>query len=267
MSQVVIELRETFSCEALKQLIQGSALAVRVKNFISDAMCEAISRRMLDSKHFGYYETESARNIGRVGHALFEMTDSAERLLQYLEEAPAWMNDLRSECAPYPNPIDLCRLQSDAIWPGGATVARLCGRTMFAGLLRVFDEHSGAEPHQDHLDWDVAHLELQDAGAYYMAQMAANVYLTVPPRGGELVIWPTSLTRNEYETLRTPGSYGVRESELQSQPLVIKPEAGELIFFNSRNTHAVRPALGGKRITWSTFIGSNGEFQPLRFWS
>lgn len=66
---------------------------------------------------------------------------------------------------------------------------------------------------------------------------------------------------------RNAGSYGVNEAVLRGDPLLIQPRRGDLILFNSRNTHAVRSPIGGKRISWSCFIGCNGAAQPLGFWS
>ena len=49
--------------------------------------------------------------------------------------------------------------------------------------------------------------------------------------------------------------------------VVLTPETGDLIIFNSRNLHAVRPAAGGPRVTLSCFLGYRGATEPLTYWS
>lgn len=136
---------------------------------------------------------------------------------------------------------------------------------MFAGLLRIFGEGSAAEPHQDHFDWDASLHEIYEA-TYYPAQLAANVYLRLPERGGELAIWPVSLRRTEYERMRK-GEYGVDPAQLRAEPVVLTPRLGELILFNARMVHAVYPPELGNRVTWSSFIGYRGDSEPLTIWS
>lgn len=192
----VLDRQRTLDLPALSALIDGSVLAIRVANYADAQVCVEMTRRMLASPLYGKYE--NAPKIGRIGKALFETIDSVNAALGYLAGAPGWMEEMRMECAPYLSPIDRLRLEADILWPGGARVARLQGRPMFAGLLRVFEEGSEAEPHQDHLDWDVGPLGMHE-GAYLETQLAANVYLEVPPSGGELVIWPSGLSREAYE--------------------------------------------------------------------
>jgi 2OG-Fe(II) oxygenase superfamily len=247
-----ITIRKRITRDALEALDRNEVGAVRVTDFMDQKTCEAIAKRMLKSKHYGRYK--NAPKIGRIGKALFEC------------EAQRYMEDMRDACAPFANPIDLLRAQFDVIWPGGARIARLKGQPAFAGLLRVFSSGSYAEPHQDHLAWDVGPLGLGKE-AFLKSQIAGNVYLKLPPRGGELMVWPGGLTREEYERARITGSYGVRQEALKGEPLVIRPQVGELILFPSTRTHSVVKSEGGDRVTWSCFIGSRGTDKPLEFWS
>lgn len=259
----IIELIGHLTHEALTELIEGRAIAIRVSNFAEDEVCEEIASRMLQSPLYGKYV--NAPKIGKVGHAFFEVCHATVN--EYFEKAVGWIQEIRKLCTPYGSPMDRLRLELDEVWPGSSQIARLTGRQMFAGLLRVFDEGAGAEPHMDVLDWDAAAVEIYE-GAFLKCQMGANVYLKVPPVGGELVIWPFGLTRERYEQLRIEGSYGVQEHLLGDEaPTVIQPRQGELIIFNAGNVHAVRAPERGKRITWSSFIGYTSRSQPLTVWS
>lgn len=258
----IVTLSKHVSRAALQALIQDEVIAIRIVDYLDKDTCEDIAGRMLNSKNYGRYA--NAPKIGRVGKALFECVGNRAELKRYLEGAPGWMDEMRAACSPYASPIDRFRLECDAVWPGGAKLARIDGQPAFAGLLRVFGEGSSAEPHQDHLSWDLATLGLT---ARQTAQLAVNVYLKLPPKGGELVVWPDGLTRAAYEKARIPGSYGVNEGALRGEPVVIQPQQGEMWLFKSTNTHKVCECHGGDRVTWSCFIGTNGECDALAFWS
>lgn len=259
----VIETTSNLSQSDLRQLIQNQAVAVRVKKFFHPDSCKTIASTLLDSPLYGKYT--NAPQIGRVGQAFFETIESKSALLDYFSQSTDWLRMLRTACEPFQTPIDKLRLQLDECWNGGANLARLSGHPMYAGLVRVFETNAFAEPHQDHLDWDASHHEIY-GDAMYKSQIAANVYLHMPAVGGELVIWPHSLSRIEYEARRIPGSYGVDISGFNA-PLVISPEVGELILFNARHTHCVNAPISGNRVTASCFVGYRSEQQPLSLWS
>lgn len=261
---VIIELSNKLTADAIVQLATGNAIAIRVAGFLPTQTCNVITALVLASKLHGAYE--NAPRIHRVGCAFFEAGASTAAALAYLDNAPGWIETMRAECAPHALPMDVLRLHLDEIWPGSAQLTRLGGRQMFAGLIRRFQPGAGAEPHQDHLEWD-AHTAGIEEYPYFDAQLAANIYMKVPPRGGELVIWPVGLTRSQYEAARIPGSYGVRKELLAGTPVVLTPRAGELIMFSSRNTHEVQPSKGDDRVASSNFLGYNGLYRPLALWS
>ncbi len=260
----IIELSHKLTADAIVQLATGNATAIRVAAFLPTQTCDVITKLALASKLHGAYE--NAPRIHRVGCAFFEAGANTAAAIKYLDNATHWIETMRTECAPHALPMDVLRLHLDEIWPGSAQLNRLGGRQMFAGLIRRFQPGAGAEPHQDHLEWDAQNAGIEDHPCFD-AQLAANIYMKVPPRGGELVIWPSSLTRSQYDEARIPGSYGVRKELLNSTPTVLTPRAGELIMFSSRNTHEVQPSEGGDRVASSNFLGYSGTYHPLRLWS
>ena len=48
-------------------------------------------------------------------------------------------------------------------------------------------------------------------------QFATNVYLSMAEKGGALILWPDSLSRDQYEAYRIPGSYGVQQGCLTGE--------------------------------------------------
>ncbi|NBD31407.1 MAG: hypothetical protein GVY17_00140 [Cyanobacteria bacterium] len=111
--------------------------------------------------------------------------------------------------------------------------------------------------------WDSNH----DPHAFLYNQIAANIYLQTQPEGGELMLWDHKCnTQTEYDALRDGDSYALDATKLSAPAISIKPEAGDLILFESTRVHAVRPGKCCSRITMSTFIGYNKN-QPLQFFS
>lgn len=98
------------------------------------------------------------------------------------------------------------------------------------------------------------------------AQMAANVYLSMPREGGALQIWDQELSPEAFDELRG-GSYGIDPALLGEPSLAIRPNAGDLILFNSRRMHAVTPGTEDTRLSLSCFVGYRGPATPLSFWS
>ena len=203
-------------------------------------------------------------------------TLSAEPLQQldryYTQAVPA-IQAIRSCFAPHVNPIDALRLQLDEQWPTGAHVERLDGErgAMMVGLVRVIPPHKTVLAHQDHLDWDMHGSPLFAQSSVLQqplaAQLTANVYLQMPAEGGELCLWSSTCSRAEYDDL-SDGDYGVRDAEAKLGPpdVVLRPEVGELILFNSNRFHSIRKG-SEERVSISSFIGYRGTQQPLTMWS
>jgi hypothetical protein len=261
MSPQVLETPK-LSSQHLAALHEGSCLVIRVPGFFPTELGERIASQMGASELYGRYANAPA--IGRVGQAFFESLASEEHRASYEKNSLRWIQDMRSACEPYLTPIDKLRLSLDESWPGGAKLGCLNGRKMFAGLARVFGQGAVAEPHQDVLSWDAP-----DAAesAELVAQFAANIYLKMPEEGGELCVWPCSLSREDYERHRNPGSYGIDAAALDCEAVRITPRAGELILFPSTCVHSVEAPRSGERVTWSCFIGDRGPDRSLMIWS
>jgi hypothetical protein len=257
-----VQEQEELTSEALIALHTGRTLALRIPGFYPPFLCSEIAERMVRSELYGSYA--NAPRIGRVGQALFETLASNEHRQAYEANALVWIQQMRRYCAPYLSPIDKLRLRLDETWPSGTRLGSLNGRKMFVGLARVFDNGAAAEPHQDVLHWDIPNELVAQS---LTSQFAANIYLSLPEDGGDLLVWPQSFDQVEYDQHRNPGSYGVRKTSLQSAPVRISPRTGELILFSSLCVHAVEESHGGKRVTWSCFIGAENIKSPLMVWS
>ena len=249
--------------KSLSAVAEGRLRAIRVPEFFDPGYSQLTADRLIRSKDFGHYV--NARDIGRVGMAYFESAKNPELRARYYANATAWIGRIREACWPHPSPMDLLRLTLEETWPAGATLENVDGRTMFVGLARVFESGAGALPHQDVLSRDA------DPGCgratSLTAQLAANVYLRPSDAGGELEVWLRQPTAEEFDAIRLGDSYGADRGLIGEPDVVLAPATGDLIVFNSRNLHAVRPAAGGPRVTLSCFLGYRGPAHPLTYWS
>lgn len=248
--------------ENLLKLVQGRALALRIKGYYAKETSAEVARRLLAHPRFGFYA--NAGDIGRVGMSFFETLVSDELRDLYFAQAAETMKDLRGACTPYASPIDLLRVELEELWPAGAQLLTMNGKSMFVGLARVFRGKAEAIPHQDILRRDAATFPL---AARLTAQLAANVYLQPSEEGGELELWGMSYSDEEYDARRWKASYGLDRERIRESRALLRPETGDLILFNATQVHAVRPTLRGTRVTVSCFVGVQTTAEPLVYWS
>lgn len=254
--------RTEFGEAELSALLDGTCPVLRIKNYFPEATCRRLAETLLQSGIYGRYV--NAPEIGRVGQAFFECQANEEAARRYQTESVCWIRQLREAFGPTLTPIDRLRLELDEAWPAGAILGSMSGYKMFAGLARHFVLGAYAEPHQDVLHWDAPNSrEAQEV----VQQIAANIYLTVADQGGELALWDRGLSREEYQRLGTPGSYGLQRDEIGPPDIIVQPSAGDLILFDAGKIHSVEAIRDGDRVTWSAFVGYRGHARPLVVWS
>lgn len=99
-----------------------------------------------------------------------------------------------------------------------------------------------------------------------VAQLAFNIYIRVPPAGGETVLWRRRWQPDD-EPLRIPGGYGFQEAvAADTQSLTLRPTLGEGFLFDPRHYHTVRQASDGRRISIGCFVGLTDDGR-LALWS
>lgn len=258
-----VAVRKRIAAEDLIALAEGRIRAIHVPNFYPSAFAGIVAQRLIKSPLFGKYA--NAPDIGRVGMAYFETIKNPALRKKYYADAPAWIQALRDVASPFQSPMDSLRLQLQERWPSGANLEMVDGQPMFVGLARVFESGAGAHPHQDILrrDADLGN----DRAASLITQFGTNVYLRPSAEGGELELWGTRPNDAEFTGMCMPGSYGADRSKMVDPDVVLRPKAGDAIIFDATRLHAVRPAVGGPRVTVSCFIGYRGPEKPLTFWS
>lgn len=253
------------SQDVIQDLLHGEAKIVALNSRYDEYLAASLSDKILTQMEVGYYD--NAPRIGRIGMAFFESINSHEKRDFYYENASKWNDNLRDACFPLMSPISFLLSELDNQWAPGAKLASFKGNKMFSGLARIFKDGSSAEPHQD--------IFLRDAPELYPdfpidEQLAFNIYLDVPEKGGEIELWNWKATDEDftrYQNKNPDLAYGMDRSKLKEPDLVYKPKKGDVLIFNPRNVHAVAPSFGTKRLTISTFIGYSGVDKELVLWS
>lgn len=106
------------------------------------------------------------------------------------------------------------------------------------GVVRLM-HHRGSwaserNPHFDALPESIYEFE---------RQIAANIYVRMPARGGELLLWPSPELRAG-ESIDNPSG----------RPVRLRPQVGDLVLFNSRKAHGTARFARGTRISAQCFI-------------
>jgi hypothetical protein len=259
-SSEYIVTRDEIRSEDLLMLASGQIGAIVIKNFYDTSFCQDATGYI--KKNIQYYL--NAPSIGRLGMAYYETERQKNLIDEYYNHAISNIQKIRQIFYPYMSPIDLLRLSLQEKWTPGAVLENIDGRKMFIGLCRIVEPTIDFLPHQDKLCKDAPNsLKARSL----LAQFAANVYLDVPENGGELDMWEEEFDDETYDRMRKDGSYGIERNLLPPPHHTIKPTSGDLIIFNARRLHAVKPAINHSRISIACFIGYYGQNKPLTYWS
>ncbi|MEM7555001.1 MAG: 2OG-Fe(II) oxygenase [Cyanobacteria bacterium P01_A01_bin.84] len=256
----------------LFDLLNGKILALRIPSYYPLIQAEKISRELIREKNLERYHRAPDVGVQRTGTTFFETNGSVDMLENYYQKAPALIKSLRYACGPYLSPIDKLRLDLGDMWLAGCSIENVHNRTMLAGIGRVFEDNFELPPHQDILSRDVSDTVLPPSKPFedLISQLSANIYLRTPETGGELEIWNAKPSTQERDNIRDREyQYEgiIDRASLPKPTVVIQPEAGELILFDSGKVHAVRPCKGGPRVSMSIFIGYRGQDKSLTYWS
>lgn len=255
--------------EHLQDLFANRVLALRIPNYCNPSVTDRLSTWLTTQQDLPAYthETYDAGVLRQQFYGVFRygvpfnktygtQSNSPIREEYYRSALPS-IRTVRQACLPELSPIDQFRLELDETWSAGAQIASYEGRKMFLGIGRITpaaDSHILEErPHVDCLPPSIYPLD---------GQFSANIYLQMPEMGGALEVWNVPpLSPMEIETLPEDKDW---RSELPD-PVVIRPQVGELILINTHRLHAVQGFDEGVRVSMQCFIGYRHQ-RPLFLW-
>lgn len=259
----LVKVAQELNSRDIEDLKIGEILAIKVPNYYPRKLCKHAAFRLVNDSTLDSYAV--ANHILKKGKAIFEASTDPRELAEYYRVAGRNLKEIRQFFAPSLAPVDKLRLDLQEIWPSGSTLENLHGRLMFCGLTRLFKAGSYALPHTD-----VTHLDVPESRSAWslQTQFAANIYLQPAVKGGGLELWSEKVdSKEEFDALSLPNSYGLDRDKIGNSSVVLFPAAGDLIIFDARRIHAVQEIEEGNRLSSSCFIGYRGLTEPLTVYS
>lgn len=251
-----------------ERLLNGAALGLVIHNLIDASSAANLAKALADS-HLESNYSNLRDDLTKIGFTLFEAvcSQSSDQIGDYLKRAREFESLIDSVTAPLGgSPMESAKAMLNRF--GNASPLPMRDTYAFAGLVRMVQGGSEIYPHQDDLTADLpGHPFVEQIQAPGGGQLAGNVYLQVPPSGGDLVIWDLHLSEAEMEARKIEQSdYGVDPKTLPSPTVVIRPNAGDMILFDSTRMHAVTKPSEGLRVSFSFFVGAAAD-GTIHYWS
>lgn len=245
--------------ESIRKLIGNDIAAIHVPGFYPKAESAELSKRIAAHQALEAYEVQNS--LKRLGMGYVDVGGEGGKAERYHSEAVASIQEIRRLAYPLISPVDHLRLLLEELWPQGATIETVGGQKCFVGTCRVIEAGAAMLPHSDRFG------RMRLDGLNDMSgQIAINIYLQMPESGGDLQLWLHEPNAEQDERQRATD--GLTYEELGPPALVVSPDDGDLVMFNSQLIHSVRSSQGNvQRVTMSFFIGYRGEDKPLSYWS
>lgn len=261
MGQWSLKAVDTLSESDLQSLFDGALGMLHFPGFFTQVQAEQAFTRVCDH---GLRPYEYAPDVKAVGIAANGFKPERGRTMEeYLNIAAEVSTELANVFDAVRNPAtEVIAAVSDVWGRGDVGVAtdKPSGRTYFAGIVR---DVAAAGLHWDWAPndlpgWSIAGID---------AQLTWNVYLSVPQSGGEVAVFKRVCTPTD-QSYRIGGSYAYGREVVQGVPFVgVVPKQGDLVVFNPRHYHEVKPGTEGQvRISASSFFG-RFPTGSIEFWS
>jgi hypothetical protein len=238
-----------FKREQIADLAAGRIAAIQVRDFLPRSLCRQTLLALQAAPFDTYGRQRVDPPVMRFGVGVSDYRVDGAVADGYWEALEGHRAAWRSLGLPF-DPFRECRDALGAEWPAPVRVGTRGGRELAAGVAR--------EPNQGfqvHFDDSLREFTGNLLDATLVAQFAFNLYLSVPERGGETVVWRHRWHPAD-EAFRPPSSYGFAPEVVgDAESFELSPKVGEALLFDPRNYHAVRPSDGGRRIALGFSMG------------
>ena len=215
----------------IDSLISSEVTAIIIDNVISQDSAASYSRKVrdlcLDSQYLWKADLTSTapRSVG-------EAHESPEHAKEYFLGANRSDQKTRALIYDGVSPVDRIVDRVMSVWDSGVTVPHKGKYRYLSEISRRWKMHGGAHPHIDQRSTHLlSSLNIKD-------RLGLNVYLNMPPEGGEIEFWNHHITDEEYASLKRP-DYGIDRTILKAPDLTIRPSIGQGIIFRADMPHAV----------------------------
>ncbi|WP_369394724.1 proline hydroxylase [Streptomyces sp. CG1] len=237
-----------FTDRHLANLAAGTRAAVRAPDFLDQPTCRAAMAALDRLPRADYDLSRVPTPIIRFGPALNDYRGQDGQL----DAEPYWHDAEAARAAWHragirPDPIAVSLAHLAGAWGAAVAPATIGGRAVFGGTLREIN--AGALVHYDDINREFPGLFDQEI----VAQLAFNVWVSVPAAGGATTLW-----RHRWDPADElhRQAYGYRPQTVTGhQQVSLTPGPGDALLFNPANFHAVEPCPHGRRIAFAFFLG------------
>ena len=238
-----------FKRDHIADLAAGRCAAIQVPDFAPGSLCGQTLRALENAPFDTYGRQRVDPPVMRFGVGVSDHRVDGVVADGYWDALEGHRAAWRGLGLPF-DPFQECRDALGAEWPAPVRVGTRGGRELAGGVAR--EPNQGFQVHFDDALREF-HGNLLDAT--FVAQFAFNLYLSVPERGGETVVWRHRWHPAD-EEFRLPESYGFSDRVVgDAESFELRPKVGEALLFDPRNFHAVRPSQGGRRIALGFSLG------------
>lgn len=270
-----VVVADSLTRQAVEGLANERVSAIHIRGFFDPKLAARALRTLVSPAEAKVWvvagmKTDTSYAVG-TPRQVAELSPTAAR--KYRRDAVVATRRIREAFAPAPCPLDTLRLELDEVWSAGALLARFDEHAALAGLVRRIEPsmlHAGVASERGicHIDDE----RLVDAPR----RLSANLYLGMPPQGGELRIWdvaPGEANRgNHMHSFIVKHSFKEGSQELihaaLPRPQVIRPRPGDLVLIDVARPHAVAGFTRGSRTTIQSWVVAPADrTRPLRIYA
>lgn len=244
--------------EHLLGIASGVLGMVHVRGFGAAEQCAEIMRS-LDEHPLGQYDEKVVwPPVAKLGPAAYDFYGALELNDAYWEHADK-ARKIRRTLLHGTDPLDHAVDRLRLAWGAEVLPASSKGRPLFAGMAREIG--AGMKMHFDEIVRELpGALDFQP-----ISQIAFNWYVSTAEGGGDTAVYRRRWSPSD-EAHRD--GYGWFEEMVAAEPVAsARPETGDVLLFDPRNYHVIRPNRGaGRRVSLSFFLGLSAR-GPLHYWS
>lgn len=235
---------EKLSSDLLTDLFENRVLAIHLRNFCPENVCDLISENALQYELTALPIVDAEKGLKEVD---VETIDSRNY-------------DSRSFSFPFSCPLDRVRLLLDEQWGSGLMSRTYKNEDDRSGVGRFRVMHDTVQPKGIPLNCHIDSLPIMNA---HRGIFSINIYLRPPVNGGELYIWNPKISVFKHFAIVYNFVFGSNYMNEKQQrhyqglfpdPHVVEIQKGDLVIINTGRPHAIAPMQGGPRVTLQAFL-------------
>ncbi len=237
----VVVARE-LSVQLLSDLFQNRILALHLKGFCSEQVCDLIAKNALENKLTNLPILDAEVGLKDTDVETIDRTDY----------------DLREFASPFACPLDQVRVLLDENWRYGLKAGTDGDGKSHPGQFRIMHDTAPAQEVPLNCHADSSPILRSRSGVF-----SINVYVRPPTNGGQLYVWNPRFRLHRHFTVAYNFIFGPNYMNEQIQryfqrllptPSVLKVAKGDVVIINTGRPHAIGPMQGGPRVSLQAFV-------------